>query len=71
MKSKTSETARKLGLWLHLLCYVVANIAQVVVWMVYTPERFFWPLWSIIFWGIGLAFHVYGVYSPPKSNAAR
>nr|WP_204358858.1 2TM domain-containing protein [Streptosporangium sp. 'caverna'] len=54
-----------------MIFYVLANLAQVVVWRVYDPEHFFWPLWSIVFWGIGLAFHAWAVYSPPTSNARR
>ncbi|GII59189.1 hypothetical protein Pth03_75780 [Planotetraspora thailandica] len=68
MKSAKSESARIWGLRFHLLFYVLSNLAQVIVWWVYDPDHFFWPLWSIVFWGIGLAFHFWGVYSPPKSR---
>ncbi|MEV4629881.1 2TM domain-containing protein [Micromonospora sp. NPDC049523] len=56
-----SDTAVKWGLWSHILSYVLANLAQVVVWWIFDPEHFFWPLWSILAWGIGLAFHVWAV----------
>ncbi|MEO3862117.1 2TM domain-containing protein [Acrocarpospora sp. B8E8] len=68
MRSTKSESAKKWGLRAHLLAYVLANVAQVIVWWLYDPEHFFWPMWSIVFWGIGLVFHYWGVYSPPKSN---
>ncbi|GAA1018628.1 hypothetical protein Aple_065710 [Acrocarpospora pleiomorpha] len=68
MKSTKSESAQKWGLRWHLLFYVLGNLAQVIVWWIYNPDHFFWPLWSIVFWGIGLAFHYWSVYSPPKSN---
>ncbi|GAA0389648.1 hypothetical protein Acor_76890 [Acrocarpospora corrugata] len=71
MNYKKSEAAKIWGLRIHLVSYVVANLAQVVVWLVYDPEHFFWPLWSIVFWGIGLVFHIWAVYSPPKSNIER
>jgi hypothetical protein len=67
MKTK-SEAAKKMALRIHLLSYVLANLAQVVVWVLYTPEQFFWPMWSIVFWGLGLAFHAWAVYSPPRSS---
>ncbi|MCK9927678.1 2TM domain-containing protein [Frankia sp. Mgl5] len=69
MKSKKSETAEKWGLRIHLLCYVLANLVQVVLWAVLTPDHFFWPLWSIVAWGIGLAFHVWAVRSPSTLNS--
>ncbi|MBB2946659.1 hypothetical protein FB565_006427 [Actinoplanes lutulentus] len=53
----------KRGLQIHALIYVMANIIQVVVWFAYTSEQFFWPLWSILGWGIGLVFHIWAVYS--------
>lgn len=45
------------GLRLHLLYYVLANAAQIVVWWLVTPDHFFWPVWSIVAWAVGLAFH--------------
>ncbi|WP_433831293.1 2TM domain-containing protein [Actinoplanes sp. CA-015351] len=53
----------KRGLQIHALIYVMANLIQVIVWFAYTPEQFFWPLWSILGWGIGLVFHIWAVYS--------
>ncbi|AWS42545.1 2TM domain-containing protein [Streptosporangium sp. 'caverna'] len=71
MRSAKSESARRWGLRIHLLFYVLANLAQVVVWRVYDPEHFFWPLWSIVFWGIGLAFHFWSVHSRPTSKTGQ
>jgi hypothetical protein len=69
MKSPRSESAKKWGLRVHLFWYVVANLAQVVVWWAYDQEHHFWPVWSIVFWGIGLAFHAWTVLAPSTSNA--
>jgi len=69
MTYKKSANAIKWGLRIHLLSYVLANLVQVVLWWLLTPEHFFWPLWSIVAWGIGLAFHIWAVYSPSTSNA--
>ncbi|MBE1586615.1 2TM domain-containing protein [Nonomuraea angiospora] len=68
MRSVKSESARKWGLRIHLVFYVLANLAQVVVWQSYDRDHFFWPMWSIVFWGIGLVFHLWAVYSPPRSK---
>jgi cytochrome c oxidase assembly factor CtaG len=69
MTMKKSDTAMKGGLRIHILCYVLANLIQVLVWGLFTPEQHFWPLWSILAWGTGLAFHIWAVYSPSRVNA--
>jgi positive regulator of sigma E activity len=61
MPPKPTAAAMKLGLRIHVLCYIVGNLAQVVLWWILTPDLFFWPLWSIVGWGIGLGFHVWSV----------
>jgi len=68
MKTTKNESALKWGLRVHVLSYVVANLAQIVVWWLVTPKHFFWPLWSIVAWGIGLAFHIRAVSSPSTSK---
>ncbi|MBB6475777.1 2TM domain-containing protein [Sphaerisporangium rubeum] len=70
MTTNMSEAARKWGLWIHALFYVLSNVAQVVVWAVYDSAHHFWPIWSIVFWGIGLGFHAWSVYSPARSSTA-
>jgi hypothetical protein len=60
----TSKSAQIWGLRIHAMSYVVANVIQVIVWWLYTPEHFFWPLWSIVGWAVGLAFHAYYTRSP-------
>ena len=64
MTSMKSEAARKWGVRAHVLGYVVANVVQVMVWWFFTPDQHFWPVWSIVAWGIGLAFHVRAAASP-------
>lgn len=66
MTSTKSETARKWGLRVHVLSYVAVNLAQVVLWWLLTPEHFFWPLWSMLGWGIGLAFHIRALSRPAR-----
>ncbi|SNQ47656.1 2TM domain-containing protein (fragment) [Frankia canadensis] len=55
----------KWGLWSHVLSYILANLVQVALWATLTPDHFFWPLWSIVAWGIGLGFHVWAFYRRP------
>ncbi|MFI6763843.1 2TM domain-containing protein [Micromonospora sp. NPDC050417] len=68
MNSTKSETAVRWGLRIHVLCYVAANVIQVLVWWLFTPEQHFWPVWSILGWGVGLAFHIWAVASPPRGS---
>ncbi|MDT3445845.1 2TM domain-containing protein [Pseudofrankia sp. BMG5.37] len=67
MKSGKGESAIKWGLRVHVLWYIVANVIQVVLWATLTRDQFFWPLWSIVGWGIGLAFHIRGANSHLKA----
>ncbi|WP_198169591.1 2TM domain-containing protein [Herbidospora daliensis] len=65
-----SESGKKWGLRLHLLFYVLSNLSQVVVWRLFDSDHFFWPMWSIVFWGIGLAFHYWAVLAPPRTTTS-
>jgi hypothetical protein len=62
---------QKMGVQAHVLVYLLVNLTQVIVWWAYTPDQFFWPLWSILGWGIGLIFHIWAVYSVSNLNEAR
>ncbi|MFJ4846548.1 MULTISPECIES: 2TM domain-containing protein [unclassified Streptomyces] len=57
------------ALRIHLLWYVIANLAQVLLWWLLTPDRFFWPLWSIAGWGVGLVIHFWVFRSKSRSLA--
>jgi fatty acid desaturase len=46
----------------HLFVYLVVNAALVVIWAI-TGAQFFWPMFPIVFWGIGVIFHAQDVYS--------
>jgi len=53
----------------HVLAYVLVNGFLVVLWAMTTgPTGFFWPVFPILGWGIGLAFHVWEVVSPEPSE---
>ena len=71
MTKTVSENARKWGLRIHVLGYVVSNLAQVLLWWLLTPEHFFWPLWSIVGWAVGLAFHAWAVSRPASYSHGR
>jgi hypothetical protein len=48
----------------HLLAYVLVNAFLVTIWAV-TGASFFWPVFLIVGWGIGLAFHAWDIYQGP------
>ena len=45
----------------HLVSYVVVNAFLVVVWAV-TGAGYFWPIWVLGCWGIGLVLHAWDVF---------
>jgi hypothetical protein len=45
----------------HLLAYVLINGFLVGIWAV-TGANFFWPVFPIMGWGIGVAFNAWDVY---------
>jgi 2TM domain len=53
----------------HLLAYLVVNAAVVVIWFM-TGAHFFWPVFLILGWGIGLVFHAQDVYGANEISEA-
>ena len=45
----------------HLVAYLVVNTAIVITWAM-TSAGFFWPIFPILGWGIGLFFHGWDAY---------
>ena len=61
-RRKAREIAlNRYGFRWHLLAYSVVNAVLVWVWY-YTGAGFPWPLFPIIFWGIGLIAHYLAAY---------
>ena len=42
----------------HLVTYLIVNGFMVFIWAM-GPRVGFWPMWVMIPWGIGLAFHAW------------
>lgn len=51
----------KHAFWVHAFTYVVVNAMIVVVWLM-VGIGFFWPIFVIGFWGMGLVIHGYNAY---------
>jgi hypothetical protein len=60
---------KKRELQAHLLAYVMVNLLLSGIWLATMPDGFFWPLFPLLGWGIGVAFHVWDVYSPGPTEA--
>ena len=45
----------------HLFIYVVVNAALIGIWAI-TSSDFFWPIFVILGWGIGVAANAWDVY---------
>jgi hypothetical protein len=45
----------------HVVAYVVVNAFLVVVWAV-TGGGYFWPVWVLGGWGVGLVLHGWDVF---------
>jgi uncharacterized membrane protein YecN with MAPEG domain len=45
----------------NVLAYVMINTLLVTVWAL-TGAEFFWPIFPIMGWGIGIVFHAWDVY---------
>jgi 2TM domain len=46
----------------HLLVYVLVNTFLVVIWALTDPHGFFWPVFPIAGWGIGVIMNAWDVY---------
>lgn len=61
----------KRGLQAHVVAYVTVNLLIVAIWAV-SGGGFFWPMFPLLGWGIGLAFNIWAVVSPePGPDAVR
>lgn len=50
----------------NLGVYLVVNAVLVVIWALTKgdDDAGFWPIWTIAFWGLGLAFQAWHLYGP-------
>jgi hypothetical protein len=53
----------------HVFVYLAVNTLLVVVWAV-SSGGYFWPVWPIAGWGIGLVIHAWETFRRPISEEA-
>jgi hypothetical protein len=51
----------------HLLAYVLINGSLLIIWAL-TGSGFFWPVFPMLAWGVGLVFHAWDIYRAPLSE---
>jgi len=52
----------------HLAVYVVVNLVLNLIWLFTTPGGFYWPMFPLFIWGIGIVFHAMDVFSPASPS---
>jgi uncharacterized membrane protein len=55
---------------MHLLTYALINTFVIAIWAV-TGSGFFWPVFPILGWGIGLIFHAWDAYGRTSPTEAQ
>lgn len=61
---------RRRRFYRHLLAYALVNVFLIVIWVV-SGDGFFWPIFVLFGWGIGLAFNALDVFCPGKPSEKR
>jgi hypothetical protein len=51
----------------HLGTYLAVNLMLVMIWALTMPGGYFWPIWPMMGWGVGLVSHGFA-YSAGKSR---
>lgn len=50
----------------HVLVYLLVNSGLVLVWALGDRHGFFWPVFVLAFWGVGLVMNAWDVYRPEE-----
>ena len=66
----------KLGFRTHLIVYIIINSLLFLIWLftsIFASDGWIFPwfIFPLVGWGIGIAFHAWGVYGPYSGEARR
>ena len=53
------------GLQKQLKIYAITNVTLVIIWAL-SGRGDFWPIWSIVFWGLALIYQAWAFNFPEK-----
>lgn len=45
----------------HMLIYLIVNTMLIAIWAA-SGAGYFWPIWPILGWGVGIALNAWAVY---------
>jgi hypothetical protein len=69
LRAEALERLRKRSeFWTHLAIYLMINAFIVAIWFFATGGGFFWPMFPLFGWGIGLVFHGWDTFRRPPSE---
>jgi 2TM domain len=57
-----ARVKKRRDLGTHVLVYLLANTFIVVIWLMTSSAGFFWPIFPMAGWGIGLAMNAWDVW---------
>jgi uncharacterized membrane protein len=61
-KIAITRVQAKKGFYSHLAAYVIVNLMLIAIWY-FTGASHFWPMWVLLFWGIGVIINAIAVFS--------
>jgi hypothetical protein len=61
-KQALERVKKRRDFWPHLLVYLMVNTLLVVVWAMTSSGGFFWPVFPIAGWGIGIVMHAWEAF---------
>ena len=68
-EQKAREYVNKLRrFYTDALIYAVVNLGLILIWAI-SGGGYFWPIWVIVGWGIGLGVHAFSLGLIPQVNA--
>jgi uncharacterized protein DUF1707/2TM domain-containing protein len=66
--------AARRGVWIHVAAYWAASLLMIGIWLtvaVSADAWYFWPIWPILGWGIGVISHAVPVLAGHCAGATR
>lgn len=58
----TKRVRAKKAFYSHLTVYIIVNLMLVAIWY-FTGAGYFWPMWVMLGWGIGLVLNAVATFS--------
>ena len=67
----TKRLKKRRDFYGHILVFVLVNAFLTVIWLVTDPHGFFWPIFPIAGWGIGVILNAWDVFRPEEFDEKR